>query len=204
MRFTAGWRPTGACGACWATRAKTRFIGRATGTKASGACELQGTTLKRGSSTRTGAQSAAACWSLAKRGSSGEGRARRARTARGQRDETRFMRAKLLEAPGEREKRLGQLPTEEVQGAGGVLGTCWACRADGRPKTRFTGQVWCTSGPLACGPCGSSRQADEAQNEVHRTERVHGKGWGTRDRRTEMRFKRTREDWALAGSQMPG
>ncbi|KAF2286764.1 hypothetical protein GH714_028413 [Hevea brasiliensis] len=39
MRFTAGWRPTGACGACWgATRAKTRFRRPSAGPKANRAC----------------------------------------------------------------------------------------------------------------------------------------------------------------------
>ncbi|KAF2305837.1 hypothetical protein GH714_008307 [Hevea brasiliensis] len=39
MRFTAGWRPTGACGACWgATRAKTRFRRPSAGPKANQAC----------------------------------------------------------------------------------------------------------------------------------------------------------------------
>ncbi|KAF2324527.1 hypothetical protein GH714_015056 [Hevea brasiliensis] len=33
------------------------------------------------------------------------------------------------------------------RGARGVLGACWAKPGDGRPKTRFTGQVWRTTGP---------------------------------------------------------
>ncbi|KAF2322790.1 hypothetical protein GH714_030779 [Hevea brasiliensis] len=53
------------------------------------------------------------------------------------------------------------------RGAGGLLGTYWACRADGRPKMRFTGQVWRTMGLLGCAGRGEQRPTDEAQNEVH-------------------------------------
>ncbi|KAF2304219.1 hypothetical protein GH714_028627 [Hevea brasiliensis] len=131
--------PTGACGACWgATQAKTRFIGRETGTKAKGA-QAARDSAERGSGLRTRAQGAAAHGSLAETRFSSGARTRsateqRAGRASGAQEEQRAGRgtkrgspAKLLEsawrareASGARGKRLARV------------------RARRQAKTRFT------------------------------------------------------------------
>ncbi|KAF2303183.1 hypothetical protein GH714_014403 [Hevea brasiliensis] len=89
------------------------------------------------------------------------------------------------------------LPTarqNEVQRCWRRAGRLLGKPGDGRPKMRFTGQVWRTTGPSGVRAAWEQRAADEARNEVHRA------GTGAREcwARARTRFKSAREGWARA------
>ncbi|KAF2302583.1 hypothetical protein GH714_037894 [Hevea brasiliensis] len=99
------------------------------------------------------------------------------------------------------------LPTarqNEVQRGWRRAGRLLGKLGNGRPKTRFTGQVWRTTGPSGVRAAWSSARADEARNEVHRAEAGARERLGRARQRTETRFKRAREDWAGAGGRTCG